>query len=344
MVLGGALRAMWATAYLPYDYHWDELTNTTVGEEMANDATFDPGFYNYPALVFAAQAAVFVPAEAFTDYDPDENSIVDLQTIASAEVERPGLMTALRWSTGVIPGVMTIATAGAICWLATRRAWVATTAAFLVALSVLDLRFGIFVTPDALTGLAATLAAFGASCITIRPSRRLYLLTGAAIGVAGAAKYNAVAVCLGLLAAHVLAGRHLWRDRRPLVEAAVAAALVFCVVNLGAVLHPGDLIHGIGSEANHYSTWHFGNQGGSPAFNAGWLVRAFGLALPVALDVPLVVSSPLSAGSRSCCSCSPLATSRSSACSPSASLGTCSRSPARSPPLRRSGSSRSWNA
>lgn len=282
MILGGALRAAWASTLLPYDYHWDELNNVTVGEEMARDATVDPGFYNYPALVFAAQAAVFIPAEAFTDYDPGEQSFVDLQTIASAEVERPGLMTALRWSTGVLPGVVTIATAGAICWLATRRAWVATTGALLVAISALDLRFGIFVTPDALTGMAATLAALGASCITVRPTRRLYLLTGAAVGLAGAAKYNAVVVCIGLVAAHVLAGRHVWRDRRPLIEAAVAAGLVFCVTNLGAVLHPGDLVHGIGSEANHYSNGHFGNQGGSPAFNAGWMWRAFGLAIPLA--------------------------------------------------------------
>jgi|SoiMethySBSTD1v2_1073268.scaffolds.fasta_scaffold16543_4 dolichyl-phosphate-mannose-protein mannosyltransferase len=283
VLLGGTLRAMWATNYLPFDYHWDELTNVGVGDTMADDVAIDPGFYNYPALIFLAQSAVLIPASVFGDYDADQRSLVDMQTQASAEVQEPGLMLALRWATGVLPGMVTIATAGAICWVATRRAWVATLAALIVAISAIDLRFGIFVTPDALTGMAASLAALGASCVTIRPSRRLYLLTGAAIGLAGAAKYNAGVIAIGLVAAHLIVHRRPWADRRLLVEAAVVAGLVFCVTNLGAVLNPGDFVHGVGSEANHYSTGHFGNQGSSPAFNAGWMWRAFGAALPLAL-------------------------------------------------------------
>jgi Dolichyl-phosphate-mannose-protein mannosyltransferase len=283
MVLGGILRALWADAYLPGDYHWDELTNVGVGVEMADDLSVDPGFYNYPALVFLAQSAVLIPATTFGDYDADKHPVVEMQTLASARVEETGLLRAMRWATGVIPGIVTVAAAGAIGWVATRRAWVATLAAVVAAISAIDLRFGIFVTPDALTGMASTLAALGAVCVTLRPSRRHYLLTGAAIGLAIAAKYNAAAVASGLVAAHLIVDRRPWSNRRLLIEAAAVAGAVFCITNIGAVLNPVEFVRGVGSEANHYSTGHFGNQGASPLFNAGWLWRAFGLAVPLAL-------------------------------------------------------------
>ena len=282
MLLGCTLRAIWADAYLPWQHHWDEITNVEVGEAMAAEGAIDPGFYNYPALVFLAQSAVLVPARVFSGYDPDDAAILDTQTAGSAHVDEPGLLAALRWATGVVPGVVMVGAAGAIAWLAGRRWWVATLAATIAAVSAIDLRFGIVVTPDVLTGMASTLAALGAAAITLRPSRRTYLLTGAAIGLAGAAKYNGVAVAIGLLTAHLLVHRRPLAERRPLIEAGLVALVVFGVANLGAVLHPYELVRGIGSEANHYSTGHFGNQGSSPVFNAGWLWRAFGLAVPLA--------------------------------------------------------------
>ena len=283
LILGGVLRALWADAYLPYAYHWDEQTNVRVGTHMVEEAALDPGFYNYPALVFLVQSAVLVPAQALGAYDPDERPIFEQQAVGSAEVDDTGTLRALRWALGVIPGIVTIAAAGAIAWLATRRAWVTALASGVVALSAIDLRFGMYVTPDAMTGAAATLAGLGASAITVRPSRRLYLATGAIIGLAGASKYNAAGVAVGLVVAHVMASRRGLVNRRWLLEAAGIAAVVFAVTNVGAVLHPVEFVRGVGSEANHYSTGHFGNEGASPLFNAGWLLRAFGLALPLAL-------------------------------------------------------------
>jgi hypothetical protein len=283
MLLGGTLRAIWADAYLPWQHHWDEITNVDIGEQMAADGAIDPGFYNYPALVFHAQSAVLVPARLLTDYDPADTTILDKQTKGSAFVDEPGLLAMLRWATGVIPGTVMVGAAGAIAWLASRRWWVATLAAAIAALSAIDLRFGIVVTPDVLTGMASALAALAAAALTVRPTRRTYLLAGAAIGLAGAAKYNGVAVAFGLVAAHVLVHRRPLAEWRRLVEAVLVAVAVFGVANVGAVIHPYELVRGIGSEANHYSTGHFGNQGSSPIFNAGWLWRAFGLAVPLAL-------------------------------------------------------------
>lgn len=282
MLLGGALRAVWADAYLPWDYHWDEMTNVEHGEAMLAERTVDPGFYNYPALIFAVQAMVLVPAEVSTDYSPEDRPVLDRQTRASALVDQPGALRAMRWGAGVIPGVVTIAAAGAIAWLASRRWWVSTIAASIVAISAIDLRFGIYVTPDALTGAASTLAALGAAAVAIRPSRRLYLLTGVAIGLAGAAKYNAAAVAIGLVAAHVVVLRRPLAERRPLLEAGAVAVVVFCLTNPGAVLNPYELVRGVGSEANHYSTGHFGDEGSSPLFNGAWLLRTFGVGVVLA--------------------------------------------------------------
>ena len=53
-------------------------------------------------------------------------------------------------------------------------------------------------------------------------------------------------------------------------------------MNLGGVLHPIDFLSEIGSEGAHYRGGHFGSEGSSPAFNATWLWRSFGLALPLA--------------------------------------------------------------
>jgi Dolichyl-phosphate-mannose-protein mannosyltransferase len=282
MLLGGALRAAWASAYLPWQHHWDEITNVRVGETMADERAIDPGFYNYPALVFLAETAVLISAEVVTDFEAGRDPVLETQTAASARVAEPGVLRALRWSTGVVPGMVMVATAGALAWTASRRWSAATCAGLVAALSALDLRFGVVVTPDALSGMAAGLAALGAVGVALHPSRRRYLVTGAAVGLAAAAKYNGAAVAIGLLAAHVVAHRGIMRERRMLLEAAGVAAAVFCLANLGAVLHPVELAQGIGSEANHYSTGHFGDEGASPAFNARWLWRSFGPMLAFA--------------------------------------------------------------
>ena len=50
MVFGSALlRGGAAERYLPWQHHWDEITNVGVGQDMADELSVDPGFYDYPA-------------------------------------------------------------------------------------------------------------------------------------------------------------------------------------------------------------------------------------------------------------------------------------------------------
>lgn len=283
LVVCGVLRGIEAEAYLPWQHHWDEITNVRVGQRMSDDLSVDPGSYDYPALVFLTQALVLLPASQLGDYDLDEDGpVLDVQTHAVARVDHAGLLRAMRWTTGVVPQLVTALVAALIAWVVSRRWYASAAAALLVTLSAVDLRYGVFVTPDALSGMAATLASLGAVMVAADPTRRSYLWTGAAIGLAAAAKYNAAAVAVALVVAHLLTHRRPFADRRPLLEAAGAAAVVFALVNLGGVLNPVGLVREIGSEGFHYGTGHFGSEGNSPAFHAAWLWRSFGLALPIA--------------------------------------------------------------
>lgn len=291
LVVCALLRAFAADAYLPWQHHWDENTNVAVGQEMSDELAIDPGFYDYPALVFVTQAMALVPAK-IGGYDPAEDGeIFDVQSPGVAYTNHIGLLRAMRWTTGVLPQLVTTMVAALIAWVTTRRWYAAAGAAVLVALSAVDMRYGIYVTPDALSGMAATLASLGAVLVTREPTRRRYLWTGAAIGLAAAAKYNAATVAVVLVVAHVLTHRRPVADKRPLMEAAGAAIAVFAVVNLGGVLNPVGLVREIGSEGFHYSTGHFGSEGNSPVFHAEWLWRSFGLALPLAASSLLARST-----------------------------------------------------
>jgi hypothetical protein len=283
VLLAGALRWAQADAYLPWQHHWDEQTNVRVGQRMVVDATPDPGFYDYPALVFLAQALVLVPATTIGDLDLSASEVMQVQTPGNARVQQPGVLLAMRWAVGVLPSLVTVIASAIIGWVATRRWWVATLASLVGALSVVDLRFGMFVTPDALSGAAATLATLGAVTITFRPTARRYMLTGAAIGLAAGAKYNAASVVIALLVAHLLVHRRPFAPRRLLAWAGASATAVFFLINISALLHPLSFFREVGSEGYHYSSGHFGNEGNSPLFHAGWLWQSFGFALVLAV-------------------------------------------------------------
>lgn len=278
-LLAAGLRGVQADAYLPWQHHYDEQTNVRVGERMVADGTFDPGFYDYPALVFIAQRVVLMAGSAMGDLDVAPGRILDRQSPANAHVREPGMLLALRWAVGVLPGLVTVVGAAVIGWTVVRRWWVAGVASLGAALSVVDLRFGTFVTPDALSGAAATVSALGAVAIAARPTSRRYLLTGVAVGLAAGAKYNAVVVVVALVTAHLIVHRDPWAERRLLVRSAAAAAVAFFVVNVGALLHPWRFFREIGSEGYHYGRGHFGAEGSSALFNASWLWQSFGLAL-----------------------------------------------------------------
>jgi 4-amino-4-deoxy-L-arabinose transferase-like glycosyltransferase len=183
---------------------------------------------------------------------------------------------------------VTVAAAGALGWMGSRKWWVAGCAAAVVALNPLDVRFGPLVTPDAIAGATTALAVVGALWVLGRPTVGRYVLTGLAVGVAASTKYNAALSAAPLLVAHGLAlGRQQAVRRAWLVLlAAVASVAVFLLINPYSVLDNDAFMRGLRYDSRHYRTGHPGSEGGSLGYHLAWLWRGFG---PTLLLAPLGV-------------------------------------------------------
>lgn len=250
VVLGALLRVPLAHGGLPYLRDPDEPLAPRVSSRMIIDGRVNAGYYNYPGLMFDLGAVVLLP---FVDDDTPmaagEHPVAATQTQGNSVSDRPGVLAALRWTVGVLPGLIAVAAAGIVVWLASRRWWAAGLAAGLMALSPLDLAYGRYVTPNALAGATSGLVVLAASWLllvggassrrrravdesapspageTSRPPRRRtaapqlapYLLAGGAVGLAASAKYNAVLAGLSVVVAHVLAvgGHQVGPAERP---------------------------------------------------------------------------------------------------------------------------------
>jgi hypothetical protein len=106
-------------------------------------------------------------------------------------------------------------------------------AGLLVALSALLIQLAHFATPDSVTGLLLSLALLGALDASLAPSLRGYLVAGALAGAAMSSEIHMGLLLVPLVTSWVLGGRRvvLW-----LVAAGVAAALVFLIVNVYALI------------------------------------------------------------------------------------------------------------
>lgn len=308
--LTALLRGPLAFAGLPYIHHSDEPTNVRITQRMATERDANPRFFTYPALMFDVGAVVLAPFVDAGPWDPDEG-LVGTQTIGNSRTHRPGLIAALRWAVGVLPGLVAVGAAGATAWLACRRWWAAALAAGLAACSPLDLRYGPSVTPNALSGAASALAVLGAVGVAVGvrpppagPARagappplspspplvaRRYLLAGAAVGAAAAAKYNAALSGVALAVAHVtVVGRHLLSRWWMPVLAGLSGLATFLVLNPFALVEGRAFVDGLQFESRHYRRGHPGSDSGSSlSFHVAELWRSFGPALLLAPLAPL---------------------------------------------------------
>lgn len=273
------LRAPVPPAALPFVHHPDEPHNIMVAEQMVDARTVRPGDFIYPAVMYDVSAAFL----ALTDHQ-----VIATQTPGNSKAVRPNLVVGLRWVVGVLPGLVTVAAAGALGWMGSRKWWVAGGAAAVVALSPLDVRFGPLVTPDAIAGAATALAVVGALWVLGRPTVGRYVLTGLAVGVAASTKYNAALSAAPLVVAHGLALGRQQAVRRAwlLLLAAVVSVAVFLLINPYSVLDNDAFMHWLRFDSRHYRTGHPGSEGGALGYHLAWLWRGFG---PTLLLAPLGV-------------------------------------------------------
>lgn len=161
--------------------------------------------------------------------------------------------------------------------------WTGLLATALLAFSPEVIDKGSIFKPDILL-LATTLAAvwFALKALEV-PSKKWFLIAGAAIGVAMSAKYNGGPVAFSLVVVAALALRVERRAWRWLLAAAVAAAAAFVLLNPWLVTHPEIYRDALDFQLAHYQRMGEIRSGGSHlaqlAFLPSWITSPMALGL-----------------------------------------------------------------
>jgi hypothetical protein len=116
VVAAALLRAPVPQAALPFVHHPDEPHNIKLAGQMVADRTVRTGDFIYPAVMYDVSATFL----AVTDHQ-----VIVTQTRGNSKAMRPNLLVGLRWVVGVLPGLVTVAAAGALGWMGSRKWWVA---------------------------------------------------------------------------------------------------------------------------------------------------------------------------------------------------------------------------
>jgi 4-amino-4-deoxy-L-arabinose transferase-like glycosyltransferase len=256
--LAGLLR-LWGVGFdLPNLYHRDEARYVSIPLNILKTGDYNPHFFNYPTLFFYLLAAVYV-----------------LYFLAMASRGRLGNLDGLTLPEQVLPGVVGQATMPsqflvgrgmvAFCgvltvllvyWLGRkaygrRAGWLA---ALLLCFSPTHIRNSHFVAPD-VTMVLISMASLAFSYLVMTRGRRQdYVLAGLLAGLAISTKYNAYAVLIPLLVAHLLQ-----REARPVLNADLLEAMLACGIGffIGTPFSFLDLpafLNGLAFEVRHYAT------------------------------------------------------------------------------------------
>ncbi len=272
VAVAAPLRAAAIGFGLPILTHPDEPVNVRVGEAMSVHSDWNPHRFNYPSMLYDT-IAVFVRAHRWlTGQRGAADSGVQIQNLGVAVTSEPGLFIALRTFTMLLSIAMCLL-AYAVVLRVTGRVLAALLAGLLLAVSPVAVTNGVFISPDTYSGLFSALALLGAIGVAGRGRRLDYLLAGAGVGLAAAAKYNAAVVAVALVGAHLIRHRaSSWRHPKILLSG-VAAVVLFVLVTPAAVLDPHHFLAGALAEAQHYAHGHDGSTGGSLWFNVQALRR-----------------------------------------------------------------------
>jgi hypothetical protein len=260
------LRAPGVSFGLPYLFHPDEPGNVYIGVSMADTRTINPHSFAYPSFMYDIVAGARVVEHLFATVHAGAGIVQ--QNLGTGYTADPGLFLGLRIFVMLVSIALCLLTWYAVRWI-TESWWAATFAALLLAVSPLMVINGVYITPDTYSAFfcgAALVTAFA----VLRDGRALYyLLAGAAVGLAAGSKYNAAAVGIAVVTAHVL--RHHQASLRPreissLGLAALMAGVAFLVVTPGAVLSPHEFYSQATAQLHIYQTGHPGIAGQSITF------------------------------------------------------------------------------
>ncbi len=281
-----ALR-LWAVTFgLPYLEHPDEPFWIFAVLKMVKTGDPNPHDFIYPSLYYYINAAIYLAYYAAGRAAGAFHSLADLAEPTlliggSGRLALPGLLLGGRLFS-VAAGCGTAALTFFIARRLTGRAFAATVAALLVAVSSVLVAHDRFMAPDGPMTFFTTLTVAGACLIYQRGRWHDYVLAGAALGLAVGMKYNVAVFALVIVLAHFLAaGRAGLRDGRWIAAGAIAA-LTFLLTTPYAVLDARAFLDGALIDVRHYTGGHAGVTGSSLAWYVSYLWRTDGPVLALA--------------------------------------------------------------
>ena len=294
---------------LPYIWNPDEPTNLRIAGRMVDKGSVNPHFFNYPSLLYYVIAGAGWVQRTFGRWHLSAGLALP-RTLENEGINRttdPHLIIVLRLVT-VLLSIGTCMVAWSLGYVVTKRCWAATLAGLMLAVSPLMVANGVLVTPDTYAAFFAAVALLAAVRLMRSGQRRDYVIAGAAVGLAAGSKYDAVAVAVAVIAAHLLrypeakelmasganpsghgVSLQRWaRQAAPLVVGALASVIAFLLTTPEAVFDFHQFLSGALEPLHLYSAGFFpGERGSSLAFYLRTL-DGQGLIFPVLTGVGLL--------------------------------------------------------
>ncbi len=288
VALASVIRLLGLGYGTPYLHHPDEPIGLRVVQTMVRDGDINPHFFDWPSLplyIQAASYAAYVEVGTAVGYfdGPEDVALPQIQVMGTGILANPNTLAVGRLTTMIFSIGLVLLGLWATWWI-TRRGWVAALAGGLIALEPLLVKNGRWMTPDTFVAFFA-LAAIVMAIVVYRSGRWWqYALAGAFAGFAASSKYNAAAVVVAIAVAHALRYRKAFFLRSGIYVAATASLVAFVATMPSLILAPSEALGGVVDVFSHYSSGHFGSEGGQVAFYLTTLAKNLG---PLLILVPM---------------------------------------------------------
>lgn len=255
---------------LPSIYHPDEPTYVEIAQGMFKTGDWNPHFFNYPSLFLYLNALAYVPFFLVGKIAGIFQTTADIPgpvmlALGVGETSMPatflmGRFLSVAFAVGSVLMVFLIgrqATSSKIAGLL---------AALIMAVSMPNVTYSRWITPESYLIFFLLLAAWTILRVLQRGKTSDYILAGVAIGLVVATKYNGALIGSMFVLAHFLRhGPRGIRDWRLYAVPALSVATFF-VATPFALLDFGKFLSDLQYETQHYSLGHMGMEGETLSF------------------------------------------------------------------------------
>lgn len=266
ILLGAGLRVWGIDFGLPYTAAPDEPTHFRIALRIFQTGNLNPGWLNYPSLMFYINALALVPfywvgnwLGVFTS--PLDLTLPEVVTMGVGLLAIPAEFLYVRWVTAAF-GVASLGVMYHLGRKLTGNAWGGVIAALLLAVSPGAVYNSHMFRPDSYAVFFALLSTLFALRLLDDPRLRNYIWAGIAAGCAVSSKYNLPLIVAPIIAAHFLrAGGIAGFKRKEIYFAGVASILGFLLTTPYVVLDFPLFMRGFGYEIFAQAEGHAGFEG-----------------------------------------------------------------------------------